>query len=222
MIIKTKNLNLIYGSGDTSVHALKNINLEVKKGDLLALKGPSGSGKSSLLHVIGAMQTPTSGEVIINGKAIQNYNRYELSKIRRDEIGFIFQSFALIRHLTAIENVMIPLYPQNPENLKEKAEKMLSLVGLENRMYHKPSQLSGGENQRVAIARALINHPNIILGDEITGNLDSTTGNDIFNIIEELNKSQKITIILVTHDNELANKCHYSISMKDGNLLINN
>lgn len=217
-IIETKDLNQIYGVGETKVHALKDINLEIEKGDLVAVMGPSGSGKSSLLHVIGAMLTPTSGEISINGNMIQNFTRKQLAEIRRNEIGFIFQSFALINHLNAIENVMIPLYPLNLDDTRKRATELLTKVGLSHRFHHLPTELSGGEKQRVAIARALINKPSILLGDEITGNLDTQTGKEIFKLIRELN-DEGITFLLVTHDNTIAKSCKRIIELKDGKLL---
>jgi len=216
-IIRTEALNLIYGEGEPNqVHALKNVNLQIKKKDLIAITGPSGSGKSSLLHVLGAMQTPSSGSITLLGSKIGKMKRNELSKIRRNNIGFTFQNFALINHLTALDNVMIPLYPINPPKLRENAENLLERVGLDQRMSHYPNQLSGGEKQRVAIARALINKPSIVLGDEITGNLDSKTGLEIFDLIKDLNKNENITFLLVTHDLALADLCSTRISMNDG------
>ncbi len=219
-IISCEKVNLVYGEGSTTVHALIDVNLEIKKGAIVSIVGPSGSGKSSLLHVIGAMRTPTSGKININGIAIQNASRNELAHIRRDKIGFIFQTFALLDHLTAAENVMAPMIPINPPGLRKEAMELLELVGLEHRTHHKPSELSGGEKQRVAIARALINSPDIIIGDEITGNLDSKTGEEIFSLIKNLNEERKITFLIVTHDESIAKSCDYQIEMKDGELLI--
>lgn len=219
LVISTKGLNLIYAAGKPNeVHALRDVNLQIEKGELIAITGPSGSGKSSLLHILGAMQTPTNGSITLIGKDIQNMPRNQLSEIRRSTIGFTFQSFALINHLTALDNVMVPMYPVNPPWLRDRAEELLDRVGLGNRMSHYPHQLSGGEKQRVAIARALINKPTIVLGDEITGNLDSGTGLEIFKLIKDLNADERITFLLVTHDLQLAALCDRQISMNDGKL----
>lgn len=218
-VIFTSKLNLTYAQGHANeVNALKNVNLVINRGDLIAISGPSGSGKSSLLHILGAMQTPTSGIVEVNGNNLQNLNRYELARIRREHIGFTFQNFALINHLSALDNVMVPLYPISPPKLKQRALSLLERVGLANRAHHFPTQLSGGERQRVAIARALINNPTIVLGDEITGNLDTKTGEEIFDLIKDLNQVDKITFILVTHDRSIADLCNERIEMKDGML----
>ena len=221
-VIGTTRLELFYGDEDPRVHALRGIDLTIKEGELTSLVGPSGSGKSSLLHILGAMLTPTSGEVRIMGDPIQNYVRKELARVRRENIGFIFQNFALVSHLSALENVMLPLYPINPPGLKNRAKELLERVGLGHRFGHTPNHLSGGERQRVAIARSLINEPGIVLGDEITGNLDTDTGRDIFNLIEDLNEKENITFLIVTHDLAVAEACRRTISMRDGQLLRTN
>ena len=217
-IITTNSVNHYYGDEVIKVHALKNINLSLNEGELTALVGPSGCGKSSLLHVLGAMLTPTSGKVTFMGEAIENFRSSQLARIRRDKIGFIFQNFALVNHLNALENVMLPLYPTNPSGLKERANKLLNRVGLHDRIYHRTNHLSGGERQRVAIARALINKPSIVFGDEITGNLDSSTGEAIFDLITELNEEENITFLIVTHDENIASVCRKTINMFDGYL----
>ncbi|MHA2249177.1 MAG: ABC transporter ATP-binding protein [Candidatus Kariarchaeaceae archaeon] len=217
-IIGIRQVEMIYGSDLTRVHALKDITFSVNEGDLVAITGPSGSGKSTLLHILGAMLTPTSGEVRVNQNTIQNCSRKELAKVRRKNIGFIFQNYALINHLSALDNVMAPLFPINPHWLEDRAKILLEKVGLEQRMYHKPDQLSGGERQRVAIARSLINNPSIVFGDEITGNLDSKAGLEIFKIIEELNRLENITFLIVTHDLSIAKMCRKRFKMHDGYL----
>ena len=219
-VIGTSDLHLFYGEEDTKVHALRGIDLSLGRGDLTALVGPSGSGKSSLLHILGAMLTPTSGQVRIMGEAIESYNRKQLAQIRRKHIGFVFQNFALVTHLTALENVMLPLYPVNPQGLRKHAKELLDRVGLNHRYKHTPNHLSGGERQRVAIARSLINEPDLVLGDEITGNLDSTTGNAIFELVRDLNESDELTVVLVTHDTSIADLCRKRIQMLDGKLEI--
>lgn len=218
-IIGMTDVNMVFGSDLTYVKALSDVTLSINKGDLVAITGPSGSGKSTLLHIIGAMLTPTSGEVRVNGKIIQNCSRKELARVRRNNIGFIFQNYALINHLSALDNVMAPLYPVNPYDLKKRARKLLMKIGLEKRMYHKPDQLSGGERQRVAIARSLINNPAIVFGDEITGNLDRKSGNEIFDIIEDLNIKEKITFLIVTHDHNIADRCKKRFRMIDGKVI---
>jgi putative ABC transport system ATP-binding protein len=218
-IIGMTNVNMVYGLGTTQVHALQDVSFSIDKGELVAITGPSGSGKSTLLHILGAMLTPTSGEVRVIGENIQDYSRKQLSQVRRENIGFIFQNYALINHLTALDNVMTPLYPINPSWMEDRAIDLLQMVGLEDRMDHKPNQLSGGERQRVAIARSLINSPSIVLGDEITGNLDSTTGRQIFEIIEELNRREHITFFIVTHDHSIAKLCRNRFDMLDGRLI---
>jgi len=217
-VIGTTNLELYYGDEEPRVYALRGIDLSIEQGELTSLVGPSGSGKSSLLHVLGAMLTPTSGEVRLMGEAIEGFNRKQLARVRRQHIGFIFQNFALVSHLTALENVMLPLYPVNPPDLKQHAKDLLVRVGLDHRMDHTPNHLSGGEIQRVAIARSLINQPDLVLGDEITGNLDSTTGNAIFELIQGLNEEENITFLIVTHDQNLADSCKRTIQMLDGKL----
>lgn len=217
-IIGTSELHLWYGNEEPRVHALRGIDLSIQSGELTSLVGPSGSGKSSLLHVLGAMLTPTSGEVRILEEPIQGFNRKQLAKVRREKIGFIFQNFALVSHLTALENVMLPLYPVNPPGLKKRAKEVLIRVGLGHRFSHTPNHLSGGERQRVAIARSLINEPEIVLGDEITGNLDTDTGKEIFRLIEDLNQNEGVTFLVVTHDLMVANTCRRTITMKDGEL----
>lgn len=220
-VIGTSNLDLIYGDMEIKVHALKQINLSINKGELLAIMGPSGSGKSSLLHVLGAMLTPTSGEIRVQGTMINTMTRDQLAVVRREHIGFVFQNFALIQNLDALDNVMTPLYPVNPPWLEQRAKELLERVGLGDRMHHTPDRLSGGERQRVAIARALINKPTIIFGDEITGNLDSKTGREIFELIKELNQKDGITFVIVTHDKEVAEMCQRTLTMKDGHILDN-
>jgi putative ABC transport system ATP-binding protein len=217
-IMGMTDVNMVYGLGTTQVHALQDVSFSIDKGDLVAITGPSGSGKSTLLHILGAMLTPSSGEVRVDRENIQNYSRKQLGQVRRKKIGFIFQNYALINHLTALDNVMTPMYPINPPWLNDRAIELLQKVGLEERMYHKPDQLSGGERQRVAIARSLINNPSIILGDEITGNLDSTTGRQIFDIIEELNSQDQITFFIVTHDHSIAKLCPNRFDLIDGHL----
>jgi len=204
---------------DLEITALNDVSFKIYKGDYLSITGKSGSGKSTLMHLIGLLDTPTSGTVKLNGIDITNLNNKELAYTRNKEIGFVFQSFNLLKRTTALENVILPLkYSSTPQKeWKEKALEMLKIVGLEDRVNNKSNELSGGQKQRVAIARALINDPSIILADEPTGNLDSKTGKEIEALFEKLNKQGK-TIVLVTHDKELAKIASRQIKLKDGEI----
>ena len=219
-VLETKNLCKSYLIGDTAIKAVCNVNLVINKGDFMSITGKSGSGKSTLMHMLGLLDTPTSGELILNGKNIKGMNEKELAQIRNSEIGFVFQTFNLLQRTTVLENVMLPLaYSKVP---KEKHEKMalevIKQVDLEHRLNNKSNELSGGERQRVAIARALINNPSLILADEPTGNLDSKTGEEIEKIFLDLNKKGR-TIVLVTHDQDLAKIAKREIVLKDGEII---
>ena len=219
-VLETKNLCKSYLIGDTAIKAVCNVNLVINKGDFMSITGKSGSGKSTLMHMLGLLDTPTSGELILNGKNIKGMNEKELAQIRNSEIGFVFQTFNLLQRTTVLENVMLPLvYSKVP---KEKHEKMalevIKQVDLEHRLNNKSNELSGGERQRVAIARALINNPSLILADEPTGNLDSKTGDEIEKIFLDLNKKGK-TIVLVTHDQDLAKIAKREIVLRDGEII---
>ena len=219
-VLETKNLCKSYLIGDTAIKAVCNVNLVINKGDFMSITGKSGSGKSTLMHMLGLLDTPTSGELILNGKNIKGMNEKELAQIRNSEIGFVFQTFNLLQRTTVLENVMLPLvYSKVP---KEKHEKMalevIKQVDLEHRLNNKSNELSGGERQRVAIARALINNPSLIVADEPTGNLDSKTGDEIEKIFLDLNK-KGITIVLVTHDQDLAKIAKREIVLKDGEII---
>ncbi len=216
--IMVKKVSKVYHIGKTSIKALDDVTLEVKEGEILSVMGPSGSGKSTLLHLIGALDKPTSGEIIEFGVNITRMSERELAKFRRKNIGFVFQFFYLVPTLTALENVMLPLLPIRPKGLKEKAKSLLEEVGLGDRIYHKPGELSGGEQQRVAIARALINDPKIVIADEPTGNLDSKTGKKIVGLLKKIaNKKRKI-LIIATHDLEVAKETDRIILLKDGRI----
>jgi len=213
------NLKKYYNSGKRVVKALDGISLNVKKGDFIAIKGPSGAGKTTLLNIMGCLDKPTYGEVKINDINVLRLSENELAEIRNKYIGFVFQSFNLIEKLNALENVILPMmFAGIPyDERARKAENLLRKVGLEKRMHHSPSQLSGGEMQRVAIARALANDPKILLVDEPTGNLDSKTGYQIMNILKELNRRDR-TIVLVTHDDNIASYAHSIYHMIDGKI----
>jgi putative ABC transport system ATP-binding protein len=219
MVLNVNNVWKTYGSGETAVHALRGIELKVKKGDFIALLGPSGSGKSSLIHLIGAMDAPTKGEIIFKDESLGNLNQKQLADLRLKNIGFIFQTFNLIPSLNSVENVALSmkLAGMNSKVAKEKAHLLLKQVNLSDRSKHLPSQLSGGQRQRVAIARALANDPNLILADEPTGNLDSESGEMIVDLLSKLHQDGR-TIVMVTHNSELAKKVSRIVQMRDGQL----
>ncbi|OGC77116.1 macrolide ABC transporter ATP-binding protein [candidate division WWE3 bacterium RIFOXYD1_FULL_39_9] len=206
-----------YDLGDVKIQALKGVSLEVFKGEFLAIVGKSGSGKSTLMHILGLLDTPTSGQLILNGTDVSKHKEKELARIRNSEIGFVFQSFNLLPRTTTLDNVILPLkYSKVPKNeWKAKATDMLKLVDLGDRLHNKSNELSGGQKQRVAIARALVNEPSIIFADEPTGNLDSRTGQEIIDLFLQLHEQGK-TIILVTHDSDLAKIAKRQVVIKDG------
>jgi len=216
-LIELQNLEKEYDLGLVKLHVLKGINLKIKKSEIVAIMGPSGSGKSTMLHMLGCLDRPTKGKVIIDGVDVSKLSENELAKIRREKIGFIFQFFYLIPSLTALKNVELPMtFLGNIKDKEKKEKELLKMVGLEERMYHRPNQISGGESQRVAIARALANDPQIILADEPTGNLDSKSGKEIMEILTKLNKERDVTLILVTHDPLIARHAERIINLKDG------
>jgi len=206
--------------GDAEVYALHDVNLDIQEGEFIAIIGPSGSGKSTLLNMIGCLDTPTSGAVFIDGIDTGKLSENKLAEIRREKIGFIFQQFNLVHTLNALENVALPMFfaGVKRETRLKRAEELLANVGLGDRIYHKPSEMSGGEQQRVAIARALSNDPEIVIGDEPTGNVDTETGNAIMDILEGLNHEGR-TIIVVTHDAEIAARAGRTKRMRDGRVL---
>lgn len=219
-VIQTKNVTKTYSLGENKITALNNVSIEIYAGEFVAIVGKSGSGKSTLMHTIGLLDTPTSGEVIVNKKNVTQYSEKELARIRNKEIGFVFQSFNLLKRTTALENVILPLkYSSTPKvQWKKKATDMLNLVELGDRLNNKSNELSGGQSQRVAIARALVTEPSILLADEPTGNLDSKTGDEIVNLFKRLNK-EGTTIVLVTHDEDLAKIAKRQIVLKDGQVV---
>jgi len=220
-IIELKNVWKTYQMGEVQVHALRGINLAIKKGSFLAITGPSGSGKSTLMNLVGCLDLPSKGTIYLEKKDISHLSESDLAQIRGKKIGFIFQQFNLIPTLTALENVALPMIFQGvPEAKRNKrAEKLLTVVDLNDRMEHKPSELSGGQRQRVAIARSLANNPEVLLADEPTGNLDSKTGKIVMELLRKLNKDEKKTIILVTHDMYLTKYAHVKIHIKDGEIV---
>jgi putative ABC transport system ATP-binding protein len=218
VIIKLEDVWKIYQMGDVEVQALRGLALEVREGEFLAIQGPSGSGKSTAMNMIGCLDIPTKGKIFLDGHDISKMSESDLAQIRGRKIGFVFQKFNLINTLTALQNVMLPMMFQDvsPEERKKKAVKLLNLVDLGDRMDHKPGELSGGQQQRVAIARALANDPAVILADEPTGNLDSHTGDNVMSFLKKLNKEEGRTIVMVTHDEDMARNAQRIEYLKDG------
>ena len=217
-LIQIEDVTRVYKVGETEVRALRGVSYNIKKGGLVAIMGPSGSGKSTLMNIIGCLDKPSSGKYLLEGEEVSTFDKNKLAQVRNKRIGFVFQSFNLLSRTTALENTELPLvYSDVPrKKAKDMAMKALALVGLEGRELHKTNQLSGGEMQRVAIARALVNNPSLLLADEPTGNLDTKTGVEIMDIFKKLNKEQGITIILVTHDPEVAVVANRRIFIRDG------
>ena len=216
-LIELKQVLKYYQMGETIVKAVDGIDIKIEEGDFVAIMGPSGSGKSTVMNLVGSLDLPTKGDIILDGKNISYLDESQLSEVRGKKIGFIFQSFNLIQNLTAKENIMLPMLFQeiNEEERHKKAEDLIKMVELCDRIDHKPNQLSGGQQQRVAIARALSNNPDIILADEPTGNLDTKTGEKVIEFLKDLNNKGK-TIIIVTHDPEVASHARIIFMVKDG------
>ncbi len=218
-LLKLVDVSKTYLPDSHPVEALKKTNLDIKKGDYIAIMGPSGSGKSTLMHLIGLLDVPTTGKVIFEGKNVSGLSETDLAKIRNQKIGFVFQTFNLIPRVSVLNNVELPLFYSGVAKIerKKRANEVLTKVGLSERLSHYPNQLSGGEQQRVAIARALVNNPTIILADEPTGNLDSKTGSEIVKLFRQLNKEGN-TFVMVTHDQEIARNCRRIVKIKDGEI----
>lgn len=219
-IIRLKDVWKTYKMGETNVHALRGINLEVHPNEFLAIQGPSGSGKSTCMNLVGCLDIPTTGAIFLDGQNISEMTESDLAQIRGRQIGFIFQKFNLIDTLTAEENVMLPLTFQGVEleKRKKRAQKLLKEFGLGDRMNHKPTELSGGQQQRVAIARAMAVDAPVILADEPTGNLDSKTGKEVMKYLRKLNREEKKTVVIVTHDDKLAKEADRIAYLKDGQI----
>jgi len=221
IIIETKDLVKEYPQGESTLRVLKGIDFQVFEGEFTAIMGPSGSGKSTLLNMIGALDKPTSGEVFIRGTDLSTLDDNQLADLRNREIGFIFQFFNLISRMNALKNVELPMAiaGKSRSERRKRAEELLTLVGLEKRMDHRPTQLSGGEQQRVAIARSLTNNPSVLLCDEVTGNLDTKTGDDIMGLLKTLNKEQGKTFVLITHDPQVSQVTDRLIQLRDGEII---
>ena len=220
-LIQVQDLVKVYSLGEVEVQALRGVSLSVDRGEFVAIMGASGSGKSTFMNILGFLDQPTSGQYLLEGISGENLSRDALAEIRNRKIGFVFQGFNLLSRTSALENVELPLiYSGTPiSHRKEMAQKALSTVGLEGRWHHHPSQLSGGEQQRVAIARALVNQPSILLADEPTGNLDSKTSEEIMGIFQRLNREMGITIIMITHEPDIASFAKRVIHFRDGKIV---
>ena len=220
--IETKDLTKVYIRGNEEITAVNNISLKINKGDFVSIIGPSGSGKTSLINLLGCLDNPTSGKLCLGGRTVlgnsKRLSERELTKIRRETFGYIFQNFYLIPTLTVLENVMLPLTFYRKPGTENEAVKLLKLLGMEQRKDHLPSQISGGEMQRVAIARAMVNMPEILLADEPTGNLDTKRSAEIVQALKDLNRSAGLTIIMVTHNRDLAGQATRMLEMKDGQI----
>jgi len=222
-LIKLENVWKTYKLGEVPLSVLKGVNLEIQTGSFATIMGPSGSGKSTLMYMLGLLDTPSQGKVYLDGQDTSSFSEDKLAEVRGKKIGFIFQQFNLLQNLTAMENVMLPMIFQgvSESQRKERARKLLDSVNLGARLNHKPTEMSGGEQQRIAIARSLVNDPEILIADEPTGNLDSTTGKSVMEILKKLHEEQKKTIIVVTHDPNIAHYSHNIIHIQDG-LIVSN
>ncbi|MCG2785800.1 MAG: ABC transporter ATP-binding protein [Anaerolineae bacterium] len=217
IVISARELTKIYKMGDVEVQALRGLSMDIYKGEVVAIVGPSGSGKSTLMNILGCLDLPSSGEYALDGEQVANLTDDQLADIRNRKVGFVFQSFNLLSRQTALSNVELPLrYAGKMEGRKERARQALIAVGLEDRITHRPYELSGGQQQRVAIARALVNDPAIIMADEPTGNLDSKVGQEIMDLLLNLNKERGTTLIIVTHDPRVAAQAGRTIHVRDG------
>ncbi len=218
-VIEAKDLCKVYKLGEVEVKALCGVSLNIKRGEILAIMGPSGSGKSTLMNLLGCLDRPTSGQYYLDGELVSHLNDDQLANIRNRKVGFVFQNFNLLSRMTALANVELPLrYAGITDNGHKRGKEAMEQVGLSNRMNHRPMELSGGQQQRVAIARALINHPSIIMADEPTGNLDSKSGREIMDLLVDLNKNSGTTLILVTHDANIADRAKRVIHLYDGQI----
>ena len=222
IILKTENLHKIYAEGTSmEIHALQGVNIEIKKGEMVAIMGPSGCGKTTLLNLLGGIDQPTRGQIFINGHDINQLSDTEITEFRLHNIGYIFQLFNLFEFLSALENTVLPLLLTDATRLEaeEEAKMLLRQMGLGDKIFHLPNELSGGEQQRVAVSRALLMNPSIILGDEPTGDLDQETSSDIMNLFVSINENYKQTFLVVTHSEHIAQFCHRTIRIIDGKIV---
>ena len=219
-VVEAKDITKVYQMGEIEVHALRGLSVNIAPGEILSIMGPSGSGKSTLMNILGCLDRPTSGDYHLNGESVATLNDDQLAEIRNRGVGFVFQSFNLLPRATALANVELPMRYAvlNGRNRKQVAKEALGAVGLSDRIYHRPNELSGGQMQRVAIARALVNNPAIIMADEPTGNLDTISGEEIMTLLKNLNKDRGTTLIIVTHDPEIAELTDRVISIRDGRI----
>ena len=218
-MIQVEDVHKSYDLGETIVHALRGVSFSIEVGEFVSIMGPSGSGKSTLMNIVGCLDTPSKGTYLLNDRNVGNLDEEQLAGIRNEEIGFVFQKFHLLPRSSALENVALPLKYASVKQSERltRAEEVLDKVGLSNRLTHKPTELSGGEQQRVAIARALVNSPSILFADEPTGNLDSKTGHQVLEIFKDLNKRGQ-TIVVITHEREIAEQSQRTITIKDGEI----
>jgi putative ABC transport system ATP-binding protein len=217
-VVDANNLTKVFTMGDVEVHALRGLSVQIKRGEVISIMGPSGSGKSTLMNILGCLDQPTSGEYCLDGESVANLKDEQLAEIRNQKVGFVFQSFNLLPRSTTLTNVELPLRysPPNGRKRRELAEEALVEVGLGDRINHRPNELSGGQQQRVAIARALVNDPAIVMADEPTGNLDSKSGDEIMDLLLRLNQERGTTLIIVTHDPDIAEQTQRVIHIRDG------
>ena len=221
-LIELRDVRRVYDLGEVQVHALRSVTRDIQLGEFIALIGPSGSGKSTLMNTLGCLDRPSHGSYQLDGEEVVTMNRDQRARIRNKQLGFVFQNFNLLNRTSALENVELPLMYGNKipaRERRERAMEMLGKVGLADRYHHHPSQLSGGQQQRVAIARALVNRPSILMGDEPTGNLDSRTSREVIELFRELNEEQQITVILVTHDPNVARNARRTLVLRDGEVV---
>lgn len=220
-VIKVENLHKVYEMGETKVHALRGVSLAIQRGEFVAIMGASGSGKSTFMNMLGCLDKPTDGKYVLEGTNVADLSRIELARVRNERVGFVFQGFNLLSRTTAVENVELPLIysGMRTKERHRRSREALNRVGLGDRSHHIPSQLSGGQQQRVAIARSLVNSPSILLADEPTGNLDSRTSVEIMQVFQELNEKENLTIILVTHEPDIAAYARRVITFRDGRVI---
>lgn len=217
-VVEANNLTKVYRMGDLEVHALRDASLRIEAGEVVAIMGPSGSGKSTMMNILGALDRPSSGEYFLDGEEVSKLSDEQLADVRNRKVGFVFQTFNLLPRASALSNVALPMrYSRhNGTDRKKRALEALRLVGLENRTQHRPNELSGGQQQRVAIARSIVNGPSIIMADEPTGNLDTRSGEDIMKLLLQMNAELGTTLIIITHDSEIAGRCQRTVYIRDG------